>query len=122
MVNNETLWQNPFEKNLVEDWRLEELPENYIEMVECFFPPEFMGNLESVGVKPKILMGGRGTGKSHILRMISIQSVLNRIKIKKAGVEGKSPEEIKLNIGDYKEPYFGVYVKATLFSALWYLP
>lgn len=118
MVNNETLWQNPFEKNLVEDWRLEERPENYIEMVECFSPPEFMGNLESVGVKPKILMGGRGTGKSHILRMLSIQSVLNRIKIKKADAEGKSHEEIKLNIGDYKEPYFGVYVKATLFSPL----
>ena len=118
MVNNETRWQNPFEKSLAEDWRLEEFPQNYKEMVACFFPPEFMNKLKSIDVKPKILMGGRGTGKSHILRMISIQSVINGIKIKKAEEEGKSPEEIKLKLEDYKEPYLGVYLKATLFSPL----
>ena len=87
MHNNETNWQNPFEKNLLEDWRLEEFPQNYREVVTCFFPPDFMNKLESVDVKPKILMGGRGTGKSHILRMLSIQSVVNRIKIRKAEEE-----------------------------------
>ena len=63
MVSNETHWQNPFVKNLVEDWRLEEFPQNYREVVECFFPPDFMNKLESIDVKPKILMGGRGTGQ-----------------------------------------------------------
>jgi hypothetical protein len=118
MLNNKTRWQNPFEKSLVEDWRLEEFPQNYREMVACFFPPEFMNRLESVDVKPKILMGGRGTGKSHILRMISIQSVINRIKFEKAKSEGKNPAEIKLKLEDYGEPYFGVYLKVTLFSPL----
>lgn len=118
MVNDETRWQNPFEKSLVEDWRLEEFPQNYREMVACFFPPDFMNKLGSIDVKPKILMGGRGTGKSHILRMLSIQSVINRIKIKKAKEEGKRLEEIKLRLEDYKEPYFGVYLKAMLFFPL----
>lgn len=118
MANNERYWQNPFEKNLVEDWRLEEFPKNYREMVDCFFPPDFMHKLGAIDIKPKILMGGRGTGKSHILRMISIQSVINRIKIKKEEEEEKSPEEIKLKLEDYKESYFGVYLKATLFSPL----
>lgn len=118
MINDETRWQNPFEKSLVEDWRLEEFPQNYREMVACFFPPDFMNKLVSIDVKPKILMGGRGTGKSHILRMLSIQSVINRIKIKKAKEEGKRPEEIKLRLEDYKESYFGVYLKAILFSPL----
>lgn len=118
MVNNETRWQNPFEKNLVEDWRLEEFPQNYREVVACFFPPDFMNKLESTDVKPKILMGGRGTGKSHILRMLSIQSIINRIKIKRAEAEEKSPEDIKLKLKDYKEQYFGIYLKSTLFSPL----
>jgi len=38
MVNNEIIWQNPFEKSLVEDWMLEEFPQHYREMVACFFP------------------------------------------------------------------------------------
>ena len=118
MVNTGIRWQNPFEKNLVEDWRLEEFPQNYREMVACFSPPEFMHRLESIDVKPKILMGGRGTGKSHILRMISIQSVINRIKFEKAKRERKKTAEIKLRLEDYGEPYFGVYLKATLFSPL----
>jgi len=118
MVHSEDYWRNPFEKSLVEDWRLEEFPENYREIVACFFPPEFMNKLEAVDVKPKILMGGRGTGKSHILRMLSVQSLINRIKLNKGESTAINREETKVTIEDYKELYFGVYVKATLFSPL----
>jgi len=77
-----------------------------------------MSKLESIDVKPKILMGGRGTGKSHILRMLSIQSVINKIRMTKAEEANKPSEEIILKYEDYKEPYFGVYLKSTLFLPL----
>ena len=117
VVNSEGYWENPFEKSLAEDWRLEEFPENYREIVSCFFPPDFMDKLKSTDVKPKILMGGRGTGKSHILRILSVQSVINRTKMKKGDEESRL-EEIKIKQEDYKAPYFGVYLKAILFSPL----
>lgn len=37
MRSDEEYWQNPFEKSLVEDWRLEEFPENYREIASCSF-------------------------------------------------------------------------------------
>lgn len=40
-MDKEIPWQNPFEKNLVEDWHFKESPEDYREMVECFWPPDF---------------------------------------------------------------------------------
>ncbi|MHC3129559.1 MAG: hypothetical protein IBV52_05725 [Candidatus Bathyarchaeota archaeon] len=115
---NKRFWENPFAKSLLEDWRLEEFPENYKEIIFCFFPPDFMNRLQSVDIKPKIIMGGRGTGKSHILRMLSVQSVINRIKIEKLDKENKNLEETKIKFLEYEEPYFGVYLKATLFSPL----
>lgn len=118
MNNNEKHWQNPFEKNIVEDWKIEEFPRNYIEMVKCFQSPEFMNILESIDVRPKILMGGRGTGKSHILRMLSIQGIVHKIKIERAQKERKNPQEIKIKLGEYKVPNFGIYLKAIVFSPL----
>lgn len=118
MQRGQEHWQNPFNRNLVEDWRLEEFPERYWDVVFCFFPPYFMDILESVDVRPKIIMGGRGTGKTHILRMLSIQSVVNRIKMRKTSGRNREREGIKIKLEDYEEPYFGVYLKATLFSPL----
>jgi len=115
---NEEYWQNPFEKSLVEDWMVENFPQNYGDMVACFFAPDFMNLLESIEVKPKILMGGRGTGKSHILRMLAVQSVINRIVIEKANKKGTERDKVKPSLFDYKEAYFGIYIKATIFSPL----
>jgi len=108
-------WQNPFEKSLAEDWMVEKFPENYTDMVACFFPPDFMSILESIDLKPKIIMGGRGTGKSHILRMLSIQSVVNRIGLKQTRGQLSS---LKIHLADYSERYFGVYLKSTIFTPL----
>lgn len=111
MPNNNDLWNNPFEKSVVEDWKVENFPENYKELVSCFHPPNWIGEIESTEVKPKIVMGGRGSGKSHILRMLSVQAVLNDLRIKKE-------EKEKLKLEDYKKPYFGAYIKTHLFSPL----
>jgi len=111
MPNNNEWWNNPFEKSVVEDWKVEHFPENYKELVSCFHPPNWIDEIESTEVKAKIVMGGRGSGKSHILRMLSVQAVLNDLRIKKEKKE-------KLKLEDYKKPYFGAYIKAHLFSPL----
>lgn len=116
LSREEGIWQNPFEKSLVEDWRLEEFPQNFKDVVACFFPPDFMHKLESTDLKPKILMGGRGSGKSHVLRMLSVQSIINKTRFKKAEKKGESFEETKLKLREYDTPYFGIYLKATVFS------
>jgi len=103
-------WINPFLKSIVEDWKVENYPENYKELVSCFHPPSWIYQIESTEVKAKIVMGGRGSGKSHILRMLSVQAMLNGLKIK------LKKEELKLS--DFKKPYFGAYIKAVLFSPL----
>lgn len=113
MPNNDDQWKNPFEKNVVEDWNVEKFPENYKELVSCFHPPNWMDEIESAEVKAKIVMGGRGSGKSHILKMLSVQAVLSDLRIKKRK-EGKE----KLKLDDYKKSYFGAYIKADLFSPL----
>jgi hypothetical protein len=118
LSREEGIWQNPFEKSLVEDWRLEEFPQNFKDVVACFFPPDFMHKLESTDLKPKILMGGRGSGKSHVLRMLSVQSIINKTRFKKAEKKGESFEETKLKLREYDTPYFGIYLKATVFSPL----
>lgn len=118
MEKNLKYWKNPFEFNIVEDWKPDDKPQNYRDLVSCFFPPEFMSKLESTDLKPKIIMGGRGTGKSHILRMLSIQSVINRAKIKKSEIEKEDPERVKLTISDYMEPYLGIYLKSMIFFPL----
>ncbi len=118
MIRNNSIWVNPFEKSLLEDWHLEEFPQNYKDMIACFFPPDFMDKLKGTDIKPKIIMGGRGTGKSHILRMLTVQSVINRRKLEKVNKQNESFEIIKLKLEDYKEPFFGVYLKTTCLTPL----
>lgn len=108
---SETNWQNPFAKDRLEDWRVEEFPENYKELVSCFAPPGFMDTLENPSItKALIIMGGRGSGKSHILRMLSVQSVINDLKAKL--------NKKDLTTADYNRRYFGVYIKSDCFFPL----
>jgi hypothetical protein len=111
MDNGGTNWQNPFAKDRLEDWRVEEFPENYKELVNCFAPPGFMNTLENPSItKALIIMGGRGSGKSHIIRMLSVQSVISNLKAKL-----NKKELITL---DYNRGYFGVYIKSDCFFPL----
>ena len=106
-----SVWQNPFEKTLVEEWFLENIPENYQKMVACFYRPDFMEKLEMIDIKPKILMGGRGTGKTQILRMLTVQSIISKIKISKE-------KDDKIDLEEYKEKFFGIYLKSNVFNHL----
>ena len=109
--NNKIAWQNPFAKDRLEDWRVEEFPANYKELVSCFAPPGFMDKLEDPSItKALIIMGGRGCGKSHILRMLSVQSVINDIR--------RKLNKKELIMRDYNRGYFGVYVKSDCFFPL----
>ena len=109
--NNLAAWQNPFAKYRLEDWRVEEFPENYKELVACFAPPDFMEKLEDPSIGTAlIIMGGRGSGKSHVLRMISVQSVIKDLELK-LNTE-------KLVLEDYNKGYFGIYLKCDCFSPL----
>jgi hypothetical protein len=113
LINNRQSveWANPFSKYRLEDWRVEEFPDNYRELVACFAPPDFMQKLEDPGIGTALfVMGGRGSGKSHILRMLSIQSLLKELEIK------LNKEKIKVE--QYKKPYFGVYLKSDCFLPL----
>lgn len=111
MGNNNIARQNPFAKDRLEDWRVEEFPENYKELVSCFAPPGFMGKLEDPSItKALIIMGGRGSGKSHILRMLSVQSAINDLR--------RKLNKKELITGDYNRGYFGVYVKSDCFFPL----
>lgn len=106
-----TQWINPFSKYRLEDWRVEEFPDNYRELVACFAPPDFMEKLEDIGIGTTLfVMGGRGSGKSHILRMLSVQSVTKNLEVKL--------KKEKLSIEDYDKPYFGVYLKSDCFLPL----
>lgn len=108
-MNNRN-WENPFEKTLVENWLVDQFPENYKELVSCFIPPFEISKLAQVDFRAKFIIGGRGTGKTHILRMLSVQGVINDIKIK----IGKD----RLRYDDYSEKYFGVYLKTDIFNPL----
>lgn len=111
-------WDNPFNEALFEDWHIEEYPENYLEIVKCFIRPDFMEKLESMDVRPKIIMGGRGSGKSHILNMLSIESVLTKIKIEKSKKLNKPITDIKISLKDIKTQYFGVWIRCYDFAKL----
>jgi len=112
------VWDNPFNEVVFEDWYIEKHPENYFEVVKCFIRPDFMEKLESIDVRPKIIMGGRGSGKSHILNMLSIESVLTKIKIEKSKELNKSVTDTKISLKDIKVPYFGVGIRCYPFSKL----
>lgn len=111
-------WKNPFEETLFEDWNIEKHPENYFEIVRCFIKPEFMTKLESLDIRPKIIMGARGSGKSHILNMLSIESVITKIKIEKSKDGNNPSKEVKISLKDIKVPYFGVWIKCYDFAKL----
>jgi len=111
-------WENPFEETVFEDWRTEEHPERYIEAVKCFIRPEFMNNLELSDIKPKIIMGGRGSGKSHILNILSAESVIAEIKIEKSKKLNIEPDKIKITPNDFNKPYFGVWIRCYYFNKL----
>jgi hypothetical protein len=104
-------WINPFSKYRLEDWRVEEFPDNYKELVACFAPPHFMQKLEDAGIGTALfVMGGRGSGKSHILRMLSVQSVTKNLEV-------QLPKN-QITMYDYNKPYFGVYLKSDCFIPL----
>lgn len=108
---NLSAWENPFAKYRLEDWRVEEFPENYKELVACFAPPDFMDKLEDPWIGTAlIIMGGRGSGKSHILRMLSVQSVIKDLELKL--------NKEKLDAEDYNKGYLGIYVKSDCFFPL----
>lgn len=103
-------WVNPFSVDRVEDWRVEERPENYIKIATLFSPPDFMNKLEDPAITKAIfIIGGRGCGKSHILRRMAIQSEIEAL-------EAKSNR--KLRVADFEKKYFGVYIKTDCFSPL----
>lgn len=99
-AKNEVEWHNPFSKYRLEDWRVEEFPDNYLELVACFAPPDFMQKLEDASIGTAlIVMGGRGSGKSHVLRMLSVQSVIKNLeRLKKS----------KISKEEYVKEYFGI--------------
>jgi hypothetical protein len=103
-------WVNPFSADRVEDWRVEEYPENYKKIATLFAQPDFMNKLEDSSITKAIfLIGGRGCGKSHILKRMSIQSEIK-------GIEDKYNHRPRIK--DYDKQYFGVYIKTDCFSPL----
>lgn len=110
MEDIKNIWVNPFSVDRVEDWRVEEQPENYKRIAALFAQPDFMGKLEDPTITKAIFItGGRGSGKSHILKRMAMQSEINAL-------EGKYCR--KLIINDYYKKYFGVYIKTDCFSPL----
>ena len=110
MEEIKNMWVNPFSVDRVEDWRVEERPENYIKIATLFSPPDFMNKLEDPAITKAIfIIGGRGCGKSHILRRMAIQSEIEAL-------EAKSNR--KLRVADFEKEYFGVYIKTDCFSPL----
>lgn len=103
-------WSNPFSEDRVEDWRVEEHPENYKKIASLFSPPDFMEKLEDTAITKAIFVyGGRGCGKSHILRRMSIQSEIENLV-------SKYNEDLKFD--NFEKSYFGIYVKTDRFSPL----
>jgi hypothetical protein len=108
--NNKAEWINPFSVDRVEDWRVEEHPENYMKIVSLFAPPDFMSKLEDPEITKAIfIMGGRGCGKSHILKRMSVQSEVMALD---------SKLQRKLQFTDYSQKYYGTYIKSDCFSPL----
>lgn len=105
-------WINPFSVDRVEGWRPDEYPENYIKIATSFSPPDFMSKLEDHSITKAIfIVGGRGSGKSHILRKMAIQSAIEYIK--------HEPKKLKLDSHDIKSIAFcGIYIKTDCFSPL----
>ncbi len=103
-------WINPFSEDRLEDWRVEEHPENYKKIAALFSPPDFMEKLEDTAITKAIFVyGGRGCGKSHILRRMSIQSEIENLV-------SKYNENLKLT--NFEKSYVGIYVKTDRFSPL----
>jgi len=110
MVAQNIFWINPFSANRIEDWRVEEHPENYKMIVSLFAPPDFMNKLEDPSITKAIFIsGGRGCGKSHILRRMAIQSEIKALEAR---------FERKLTKTDFEKKYFGIYIKTDCFSPL----
>ena len=102
MVAQNIFWINPFSANRIEDWRVEEHPENYKMIVSLFAPPDFMNKLEDPSITKAIFIsGGRGCGKSHILRRMAIQSEIKALEAR---------FERKLTKTDFEKKYFGIYI------------
>lgn len=108
----ENKWLNPFSVDRVEGWRPDEYPENYIKIATSFSPPDFMSKLEDPSITKAIfIVGGRGSGKSHILRKMAIQSAIEYIK--------HEPKKLKLDSHDIQTIAFcGIYIKTDCFSPL----
>jgi len=103
-------WVNPFSVDRVEGWRVEEQPENYRKIAALFATPDFMNKLEDATITKAIfVIGGRGCGKSHILRRMAVQSELEALEER----FGR-----KLKPAEFDKKYFGVYLKTDCFSPL----
>lgn len=103
-------WVNPFSVDRVEGWRVEEQPENYRKIAALFATPDFMDKLEDPAITKAIfVIGGRGCGKSHILRRMAVQSELEALEER----FGR-----KLKPAEFDKKYFGVYLKTDCFSPL----
>lgn len=111
-TNLKNNWINPFSVDRVEGWRPDEYPENYIKIATSFSPPDFMSKLEDHSITKAIfIVGGRGSGKSHILRKMAIQSAIEYIKHER--------RKSKLDYYDIQTITFcGIYIKTDCFSPL----
>lgn len=110
MQNQKGNWINPFSVDRVEDWRVEEQPENYEKIAALFASPYFMNKLEDSSITKAIfIIGGRGSGKSHILKRMAIQSEIKYLEKK---------YNRKLEVPDFEKEYLGVYIKTDCFSPL----